>query len=172
MHNEAVDEPTPPQRGYWERAVTELEIYAVSSILVLYALACGWTFVSAAQGTVSETQAVAAVITLGLIAPVCSWALRRAISLQGKQSTRAAERGALSGVPGLLLARWRGREQRSLRSMRWPGRRNVSATRAADIGIAVVSVALFWAFYAGSLLAALLVPLAVHWLRWNRRRFT
>ncbi|MGB3828485.1 MAG: hypothetical protein WA962_06865 [Ornithinimicrobium sp.] len=165
-----MDEPAEHRsRGYRARAVTEIEIYAVSSIIVLYTLAWGWTLVSASQGSVSDTEAVAAVITLGLIAPVCSWALRTAIALQAKQSTRAAEPGALSGVPGLVLRRVRSRTGRSASSSQGPRRDKLTPARVADIGIAVTSVALFWAFYAGSLLAAVIVPLSVHWMRWSRR---
>lgn len=46
--------------------------------------------------------------------------------------------------------------------------------RVTDIAVAVVSVAAFWAFYAGSLVAAAVVPVAVWWavldrLRWRVR---
>ncbi len=166
-----VDEPAEPgPRGYGERAITEIVIYAVSSVIVLYVLACGWTLVSAAQGTLSDSWAVAAVITLGLIAPVCTWALRTAVALQGKQATRPAERGALSSVPGLLL----GYLQRVTERFAGPRSRlrpvRMGRARVADIGLAVISVSLFWAFYTGSLFAAVIVPLVVHWVRLTRRR--
>ncbi|MGB7423988.1 MAG: hypothetical protein WA903_03690 [Ornithinimicrobium sp.] len=166
-----MDEPAEPRpRGYGARAITEIEIYAVSSIIVLYILACGWTLVSASQGTLSDTWAVAAVISLGLIAPVCTWALRTAVALQGKQVTRPAERGALSSVPGLLL----GALQRITERFAGPASRlrpvSMETARVADIGLAVLSVSLFWAFYTGSLLAAVIVPVVVHWVRLSRRR--
>ncbi|MGB3763093.1 MAG: hypothetical protein WA966_07710 [Ornithinimicrobium sp.] len=166
-----MDEPAEPRpRGYGARAITEIEIYAVSSIIVLYVLACGWTLVSASQGTLSDTWAVAAVISLGLIAPVCTWALRTAVALQGKQATRPAERGAFSSVPGLLLRYL----QRLTERFTGPASRlrpvGLGAARVADLGLAVVSVSLFWAFYTGSLLAALIVPLVVHGVRLSRRR--
>lgn len=170
-HNEAVEEPAERRpRGYRARAVTEIAIYAVSSIIVLYTLAFGWTLVSASNGTLSDTQAVAGVIVLGLTAPVCSWSLRVAVSLQAKQTTRAGEQGALSGVGALVSKRLRawaaGQNRRIARAKRSP----MSRSRVSDVGLVVVSVALFWAFYTGSLLAAAVVPATVHWVRWSRRR--
>ncbi len=166
-----MDEPAKRRpRGYGARAVTEIEIYAVSSIVVLYTLACGWTFVSATQGALSDARAVSAVIALGLIAPVCSWSLRRAVALQAKQTTRDAERGALSGVPSVLLGYLKARAERSAGPKIRLRPAAMSAARVTDLGIALVSVSLFWAFYTGSLIAAVLVPSVFHWVRLSRRR--
>ncbi|MGC1208684.1 MAG: hypothetical protein WA880_12075 [Ornithinimicrobium sp.] len=168
-----MDEPAKRRpRGYGARAVTEIEIYAVSSIVVLYTLAFGWTLVSATQGALSETRSVAAVIALGLIAPVCSWSLRRAVALQAKQATRDAERGALSSVPGLVLGYFKARAERSARPKGRLRPAAMSAARVTDIGIGLLSVSLFWAFYTGSLVAAVLVPVVFHWVRLTRRRET
>ncbi|CAN5359583.1 hypothetical protein BH23ACT6_BH23ACT6_22350 [soil metagenome] len=167
-HNGLVYEQGGPQphnpRG---RVLRELAIYAYSSVLVLYALACGWVLFSTLSGELSRTASVFGIIGLGLIAPVCTLSMRQALRLQTQQSARQ-EPGIFSLIswrPGLLLLRrWTPRALRrgtSDQGIRAP----LSRHRAFDIGIAVASAALFWAFWAGSLSAALVVPITVHWMR-------
>jgi len=159
-----MSEPEP--RNYGSRALTEVAIYALSSVVLLYVLAAGWVLTASLSEQVPPTQAVGGVIVLGLAAPVCPWALRQATQLQAKQSTRTAPGafGALTWRPWPAL-----RHARHSFGARWGDRRGrLSPQRAHDLGIAVLSIAAFWAFYAGSLVAAVIVPVTVHWLR--RRR--
>lgn len=169
-HNRAVEEqPEPKPRRYRSRALTEIAIYAYSSVLVLYALACGWVLFSTLNGELSRTASVFSIIGLGLIFPVCTHSMQQAVRLQTKQSTRR-EPGIftlISWRPGPQLRRWipgflrRGDPGQGIHAP-------MSRDRAHDLGIAVVSVALFWAFWAGSLAAAFLVPITVHWMRRHR----
>lgn len=146
--------------------LTELAIYAYSSVLVLYVLAGGWVLFSTMSGELSRTQSVFVIIGLGLLFPVCSLATRQALRLQTKQTTRR-EPGIFSLItwrPSPAMRRW---VPRALRpgGPEEGGRTPMSRDRANDIGIAITSAALFWAFWAGSLAAALVVPITVHWMR-------
>ncbi len=158
------------KRGYGSRAVTEVAIYAVSSLIVLYVLGTGWVLVEATTGRLPKTQAVLGIIGVGLAAPICPWAMRIAIRLQESQSSRREE-GAFTGAAGYLLKQFRVWTNGASGS-RVLGRlgRRMSAGRATDVGIAVVSVALFFAFYGGSLIAAAIVPITLHWVLATRRR--
>ncbi len=163
------EQPEPKPRRYRSRALTETAIYAYSSVLVLYALACGWVFFSTVNDELSRTASVSYIIGLGLIFPVTTYSIRQAGRLQAKQSTRN-EPGILTLVswrPGLRLRGWASRLVRPTGADQ-DTHPLVSRDRAVDLGIAVTSVALFWAFWAGSLVAAILVPITVHWMR--RRR--
>ncbi len=162
-----MDEPAERKpRGYRSRAITEIALYAVSSIIVLYLLASGWLLYAAADGRVSDTVAVAGVIALGLAAPICPWALGIAMGLQAKQQTRVGDTGAISSAVGQLSRALRAQAER--RGAALPTRGLWGAERDRDIALAIVSMALFWGFYAGSLFAAFIVPVTVHWAR--RRR--
>ncbi|MGB7448738.1 MAG: hypothetical protein WA892_06370 [Ornithinimicrobium sp.] len=153
----------PEPRNYGSRALTELALYALSALVLLYVLAAGWLLTALLTGQVSSIQGVCAIIALGLAAPVGPWALRQALRLQAKQSTRTTPgafdslarqlRPTLRRAGQWLCARWGG------------GGGRISPERAYDVGIAVLSISAFWAFYAGSLVAAVFVPVAVHWLR-------
>lgn len=159
-----MDEPADREpRGYRSRAITEIALYLVSSLIVGYVLACGWLAYAVSGGRISDTLAVAGVITLGLIAPICPWALAIATGLQAKQQTRVGDAGALSSAVGQLSRAVRARAAK--RGATVPARWTRSAARDRDIAMAIVSVALFWAFYTGSLLAAFVVPVTVHWAR-------
>lgn len=162
-------EASEPRR-YSSRALTEIAIYAYSSVLVLYALACGWLLFATTSGEVTRTASVFGIIGLGLLAPLCTVSMRQALHLQSKQSTRQ-EPGIFSLItwrPGPRMQRWiprafrRGSTDQGIHAP-------MSRDRAVDVGIAVTSVALFWAFWAGSLVAAGLVPITVHWMRRRRR---
>lgn len=153
-------------RGYGSRAITEIALYTVSSIIVLYLLACGWLLYAAAGGRVSPTFGVAGVIVLGLLAPICPWALGIATGLQAKQQTHVGDSGALSSAVGQLSRAVQARAAK--RGAALPTRWSRRAARDRDIAMVIVSVALFWAFFTGSLLAAFVVPVTVHWAR--RRR--
>ncbi len=162
-----MDEPAEHEpRGYRSRAITEIALYSVSSIIVLYLLACGWLLYAAADGRVSPTVGVAGVIVLGLVAPICPWALGVAIGLQAKQQTHVGDAGALSSAVGQLSRAVQARAAK--RGAGLPARWSRSAARDRDIAMVMVSVALFWAFFTGSLLAAFVVPVTVHWARWRR----
>ncbi|HKJ11469.1 MAG TPA: hypothetical protein VJ976_03665 [Ornithinimicrobium sp.] len=161
-----MSEPEPEPRSYRSRVVTELAIYAMSIVVVCYVLAAGWWMNASLTGQVSPTQAACGVIVLGLAAPVCPWALRHAVRLQAKQSRRTTEGafGALAWRSGPAL-----RRTRDALSVPWSGLRpRISPERARDVAIAALSIAAFWAFFTGSLVAAAIVPVTVHWLR--RRR--
>jgi len=159
-----MDEPAEREpRGHGSRAITEIALYSVSSIIVLYLLACGWLLYAAADGRVSPTFGVAGVIVLGLLAPICPWALKIATELQAKQQTRVGDTGALSSAVGQLSRALQARATK--RGAVLPARWSRSAARDRDTAMVIGSVALFWAFYTGSLLAALVVPVAVHWAR-------
>lgn len=159
-----MSEPEP--RSFRSRALTEIALYALSFVVLLYVLAVGWLLSASFGEQISSTHRVWAVIALGLAAPVGPWALRQAVRLQAKQSKRTTP-GAFSG-----LARPLGpalRRARHALGARWSrGRGRISPERAHDVGVAVLSIAAFWAFYAGSVVAAVVVPVAVHWLRHYR----
>lgn len=164
-----MDEPAEREpRGYRSRAITEIALYSVSSIIVLYLLAAGWLLYAAADGRVSDTMAVAGIIALGLAAPICPWLLGIAMGLQAKQQTRAGDAGAISSAFGHLSRAVKAQATKvpsARRGSTRPAGRLWSTKRDRDIAMAMVSVCLFWGFYAGSLLAALMVPVTVHWYR-------
>ncbi len=162
MNEPAEREP----RGYRSRAITEMALYSVSSIIVLYLLACGWLLYAAADGRVSPTLGVAGVIVLGLLAPICPLAFGVATRLEAKQQTHVGESGALTTAVGHLSRAVH--EGAAKRGARLPTRKFGSPGRDRDTAMVIVSLALFWAFYTGSLFAALIVPVTVHWAR--RRR--
>lgn len=163
------EEPSGPEHsGYWRRASTELVTYALLSVIVLYLLSVVFLLTSIANGTFSERTAVLAVIGLGLLAPVCLWAFRAAVVNERKQSSRR-EPGVLSR--SMLLSVWqRVRRLTQPLRLRRAGGAQSRPDRTLDVGVAVISVALFWALYAGSLVAAVIVPVTVHWVLRRRLR--
>lgn len=163
-----MEEPAEREpRGYRSRAITEIALYLVSSVIVLYLLACGWLLYAASDGRVTPTFGVAGVIVLGLSAPICPWALGVATGLQAKQQTRAGESGALSSAMTQFFRVVQ--TQVAKHSAALPPRKPSRVSRDRDIAMAIVSLALFWAFYTGSLLTAFIVPVTVHWARRSRK---
>ncbi|MGB5951943.1 MAG: hypothetical protein WBG57_05415 [Ornithinimicrobium sp.] len=163
------EQPEPRRRRPGDRTLRELGIYAFSSVVVLYALAWGWVVFSTMNGSLSRTASVFGIIGLGLIWPVCTLSMRHALRLQEKQLTRR-EPGLFSLITWRPGPRLRGLVPPTLRRRRADqgARAPMSRAQALDVGMAITSAALFWAFWAGSLAAAVVVPVTVHWMRRQR----
>lgn len=152
----------PPEHAWlsrlWVRLPGWLAREGVSFVLaatwVLYVIGVLLALLMGAGGRFGQLQAVLLMIGFGLAAPVGGWALRAHVERHG---------GARSGRWWWDVGRRRAPEP--------PGHPRPEQARVVDTSIAVGAAAGFWALYAGSLVAAAVVPVAVWvviWSRWLR----
>lgn len=133
---------------------------------ISFVLAAGWVLylvglvlmlLAGAGGRFSEVQGVLLVMGFGLTLPLAGWLLRAHVERHG----------------GRRAGQWWwdvGRRHTPVGAAQ-PVRPRSEHSRVVDISIAVGAVAAFWALYAGSLVAAAVVPVAVWvviWSRWLR----
>lgn len=139
------------------RLLTEAVSFVLAAGWVLWLIGLFLVGLMGAGGRFSETQGVLLVITFGLTAPLAAWLLRaHAERHGGRRSGRWWRDVGRRRAPGDLAPRGLGRTGRA---------------RVEDISIAVGAAAAFWALYAGALVAAFVVPVAVWvviWSRWLR----
>lgn len=119
----------------------ELLSFVLFAIWLVYLMALAIVLVMAAGGRFSDRAQVALVLGFGLVAPLVGWVVAVHVErVAGPQPGRLWRLGPLVAA-----------------QIRWPARRRV---RVRDSALAVGSVALFWTVWTGSLLAALVVPVA------------
>lgn len=128
--------------------------FVLFAIWLSYLTAAAIVLVMGVDGRFSGRAQALLVIGFGLVAPLVGWVVQVHVErVAGPQ-------------PGRIWTL--GREVAA--TIRWPARRRA---RVRDAGLALGSAALFWAVWTGSLLAALVVPVA-GWalilLRWPRGR--
>ncbi len=127
--------------------------FLLAGVWVVYGQALVIVVLSSRAGRFGDLQQVLLVMGFVGAAPLVAMALRAHVERHG---------GRRSGRLWDL-----GRRQTDISPEDAAGRRD----RIGNIAVGVVSVATFWAFYAGSLIAAAAVPVAVWWVVLDRLRW-
>lgn len=120
----------------------ELVSFVLFAVWLTYLTAAAIVLVMAADGRFSDREQAMLVVGFGLLAPLVGWVVRAHVErVAGPQ-------------PGRL---WQ-LDRQVAAAIRWPARRRA---RLQEVALAMGSVGLFWTVWTGSLLAALVVPVAV-----------
>ncbi|MBA2695009.1 MAG: hypothetical protein H0U62_04000 [Actinobacteria bacterium] len=139
------------------RLLTEAVSFVLAAGWVLWLIGLFLVGLMGAGGRFSELQGVLLVITFGLTAPLAAWLLRaHAERHGGRRSGRWWWDVGRRPAPVAVAPLGQGRTEHA---------------RIEDISMAVGAAAAFWALYAGSPAAAVVVPVAVWaviWSRWLR----